>query len=112
MEVQEYRGKSDVPVKFPELARCPVPVEATVCYGKRRLVFKGTFAFTRTRGSWKYGDQLKIDLFGSEEPRVEVRAVNKGWTRIEIEVPLEEGRKMLEDAVEALDQRLAKFIEW
>ena len=101
----EYNG-----CEMPELSRSPVPVKATVCYGQRRIVFKGVLAFSRTKGSWKYGDELKIDLFCKDWPKFEERVKNNGWTRIEIEIPLHVGEKMLRDALDALDTKLSKFM--
>ena len=74
-ETVEYFG-----CRFPNLVTCPIEIEATVCYGKRRETFKGKLAFDRNDGSWKYGNQLLIHLFRVDIPTVTARAFLEEYT--------------------------------
>ena len=103
MAVTEYKG-----CKFPPLARCPVPVEATVCYANQRITIEGELRFDRTEGSWKYGSQFQIHLFTKNLPKFDKRAENNGYTRIEIAVPLKLAGPLLEETLHELWQFLWK----
>jgi len=97
-----YQGKAKKPVKFHELGKSLFPVEATVAYEGDRYVFKGEVVIEETIDSYRYKPQVLIVLWGPTKPRKEVRAENDGFSRIEIELPLEEGFRLLYQANNAV----------
>ena len=95
----EYtKGKSEKPVKFFHYAKSGRPFEATVSYGDTRLVFEGQVVFEKTQGSFKFGEQFQIVLWTKNLPLTEERAINDGYSRIEIALPLEVGERMVRQA--------------
>lgn len=95
---------------FVEHAKTPVDVKATVCYGNRRETFEGPLAVVETVGSWKYGRELHITIHAKDLPKVDVRAHNNNWARIEIAVKFHVGTKLLKQALDSLDENIAKFM--
>lgn len=86
-----------------EIAKCPVPVTATVAYGNsNRIVFEGTFTIDRTEGSWKFPEEVQFVLYTRKLPRFEKRAKHDGYHRIEIPIPRGIATKMLELALRKL----------
>lgn len=101
----EYAG-----CKFETLAITPKCVTVTVCFGSKRYTVKGPLSVVRTRGSYRYGDELHFTVHSSDVPTEDLRAFNNGWTRIEVAVELKPGLQLLKDALDCLDRDLAKFM--
>ena len=70
-------------------------LEATICFGEKRVVIAGKLALENMSGSWKFGKQIQIVLWGNNV-KVEQRADNSGFSRVEIAIPYEEGKKLFE----------------
>jgi hypothetical protein len=111
-EVKQYFG-----CKFPNLATYKGLVTVTVSYNdpetKReiRLTFKDmNLDIDKTDGSWKYGPELQIHAWNSEPPIVEVRAVNNGYSRIEVPMYVAKGQQLLKDALDSLNRDIVKFM--
>ena len=98
---REYNG-----LRINELAKYSRPVEATVAFGDKRLVFKGFFVIDTTKGSWKFGDQVQLVLWSRDLPDEELRAENDDYSRIEIALPL--------DSIGTLESALKKLwaLKW
>lgn len=96
--------------EFQTLAITPKCVTVTVCFGSKRYTVKGPLSVVKTNGSWKYGDELHFTVHSSDLPKEDLRAFNNGWTRIEIAIEDQSGRQLLKDALESLDQKIAKFM--
>lgn len=86
-------------LEFRELSRVPVPVEATVSFAAKRMVFRGTLTIDRQGKSYKFGDQLQIHLFTRDLPTFETRAMQNGYSRIEIAIPIHDAVNFLTNAV-------------
>lgn len=99
MNKRYYKG-----VEIHELATSQVPVEATVAYGNKRLVFRGLCTVDKTQGSWKFGEQIQLVLWTKEKVKVENRAENNGYNRIEIALPKEIGIRMIQEVAEGIKQ--------
>ena len=79
------------------------PVKATVSYGDVRLVFtQAILSIDISRGSYKYGSELQIDVHSRNQPIIEKRAFNKGFSRINIPIELLKGKKLLHKALTKL----------
>lgn len=102
MKIREYPGG----LKIYPVATSNGNHEATVAFNKKsksfRFVFDGEISIDRTKGSWKFGDQIQFVLWTTNPVKIEKRAFlsNKNnYNRIEIAVPLSVGKKMLQDAL-------------
>jgi hypothetical protein len=99
-----YFGKSDMPLKFYQLAEYPGPVRFTVGYdddqGEHHLLGDGILTVDKTEGSYAYGPELQIHLrFTTQLKEKLERAVNNGHDRIEICMSEAEGINFLYDAL-------------
>lgn len=95
----EYFGMT-----FKELARSPRQIKATVAYGKTRETWKGSLTIDKPKGSYKYKPELLIHLYTHEFPKIDTRAYNNGWPRIEIAVPYDDLVKMLKQFEQNLER--------
>lgn len=82
------------------------PIEATFTHGiNQKWVLEGTISLERMTGSWKFGDQLQIVVYGNKI-RQQVRVSNnKGYERIEIALPLNIGKELLSNMVNILKEK-------
>ena len=87
--------------KFYELAKIEQPIKATVSYGDKRILFEGTLSIDQTEGSYAYGSELQIHLWATEQPKEQERALNNGYARIEICMPVTEGLSFLYDSLKS-----------
>jgi hypothetical protein len=92
---RSYKG-----IEISELSTSGIPVEGTIAFGNRRVVFKGLVTIDKTKGSWKFGEQIQFVLWTKDPVRIEERADNDGYNRIEIALPLGMGKRMLKEAHE------------
>lgn len=106
-QIERDRG-----MEYLTLAKSPVDVDATVSWGKQRLTFHGTVCIEKAKGSYKYnkGLELQLVLFSHDLPKLDTRAKNRGCSRIEINLPFNIGRALLEKALANLDDNIAKFM--
>jgi hypothetical protein len=82
---RDYKG-----VQITEIYKCRYPIEATVAFSGKRLVFKGNFTIDITGGSWKFGNQIQFVMWTKNNILQEERAINDGYNRIEIALPINE----------------------
>lgn len=93
------RTANHLGVTYSELAKLSVPCEMTFAYDGTRIVLKGAVTVDHQLGSTKFGPQLQIHLFSTEEPVFEERYEHKKFTRLEIAMPMQEGFNFLLEAV-------------
>lgn len=91
-----YYGKSDVPLKFYQLAEYPGEVRFTIGYdderGEHHLLGDGILTVDKTEGSYAYGPEIQIHLrFTTRLKEKLERAINNGHDRIEICMAESEG---------------------
>ena len=102
-EKKPYFGFSDKPVKIKELVKTANhDVEATVTIGGKRYVFRGQLCVDHITGSWKWGEQVAINVWTVDTPQVQDRAKNDGYNRVAIALD----PKLLERLCEKLLQKL------
>lgn len=93
------RTANHLGVTYSELAKLSVPCEMTFAYGDDRIVLKGNVTVDHQIGSIKFGPQLQIHLFSTDEPTFEKRYEHKKFTRLEIAMPMKEGFDFLNEAI-------------
>ena len=102
----EYNG-----VKIYQLAVIKQAVEATIGYGKTRIVFKGQIGIDRTEGSYRYGDEVLVALWMVGEPKVETRCPQKGYSRIQISMPIPDAIKLFKEALDKIEEHQAEVMK-
>lgn len=77
------------PVKIKPLIKLVDPVDATVCYGKNRILFeKANLAVDHVTGSERWGDQIAYNVWTRKFPKFEVRPLNNGFNRVAWSMPV------------------------
>jgi len=100
---QEYITKKPYgDVQFKELVKIKEPIDATVSFGKKRIVFHGELVVDHIEKSWKWGDQITINVWLKDLPKIETRAYNDGYSRVGIALPIEVARRFFEKLLEKL----------
>jgi len=88
IQKKPYFGSSEVPVRIRELMKVKGLVDSTVSYGEKRLVFSGNLVVDHVKGSWRWGEEVAINLWTRDLPRFENRAENDGYSRVAISLDL------------------------
>lgn len=99
MEVRQDRG-----VEYNSVVS-DKEIEGSCSYEEKRLIFKGKVSFELMKNSWKFGKQIQVVLFG-KDLKFETRSPNANYNRIEIAIPFEIGKKLLEEFGEVLKNEL------
>ncbi len=86
-EKKPYYGNSEQPVQIRELVKLEDPLDSTVCFGDKRLVFTGELCIDEVKGSYKWGHEVTINLWLIGMPKIEKRAENDGYSRVAISLP-------------------------
>lgn len=81
-----------------EIVESEKEIEATVCFGDKRIVLQGLLSIEKMSNSYKFGKQIQFVVYG-KNIKVESRAINKGFNRIEIAIPFELGEEMIKEFV-------------
>lgn len=102
------RTANHLGVTYSELAKLSVPCEMTFAYGSKRIVLKGNVTVDHQIGSTKFGPQLQIHMYSTDEPVFEERYEHKKFTRLEIAMPLQEGFNFLNEAIN--NYRIVKVV--
>lgn len=69
---------------------------------EEKVLINGPVSFEIVDGSWKYGKEIRITVFGPPQMRCRVTN-NKGYGRIDISLPFEIGREMIKRFNEKLN---------
>jgi hypothetical protein len=104
-QTYEYNG-----CKIENVATTSKDVTFTFSYGDKRFTVKGPLSIVRTKGSWKYGDETHLTIHTLEQPVLQDRAANNGYTRLEVAMPTEEFERLLQNYRKTLDRNIAKFL--
>ena len=72
-------------------------VDAIANIGEKRFVIRGTPKIVIMENSWKFGKQLQFGLFCNKEDLVEEGRNDSKWNMVEINIPFEEGKKMIKE---------------
>jgi hypothetical protein len=100
---QEYVTKKPYgDVRFKELVKVKEPIDATVSFGNKRMVFHGQLVVDHIEQSWKWGDQVTINVWLKDPPEIETRAYNDGYSRVAIALPIGLARRFCETLLEKL----------
>lgn len=97
-----YGVSSQNPVEIQELVKVKGKVESTVSFGGRRIVFRGNLVVDHIKGSWRWGEQIAINLWTKDLPEFQSRANNDGYSRVAIALPPELARRLCEKLLEKL----------
>lgn len=89
-------------VQFKELAKIREPIDATVSFGEKRIVFHGQLVVDHIEQSWKWGDQITMNVWLKDLPEIETRAYNDGYSRVAIALPVTVARRFFEKLLEKL----------
>lgn len=103
MEKRKYKDMT-----IDELSTTKTVVEGTASFRDKRIVFKGRFTIDRTKCSWKFGNQIQFVLWCREPIKIEQRAQNDGYNRIEIAMSEKMGYNILSEAISNLNAPLEK----
>ena len=105
----EYNG-----VKIFALSSVSDPVAATVSFKNTRITFSGIIGVDRTEGSYKFGDEVLIALWMKNLPKIDERCSQKGYSRIQINLSIDQAISLFKISLEKLEslkkRALADFI--
>ena len=85
-----YSSNYDAPVKIHPLIRLREPLDATVCFGEKRIVFeKANLAVDHVTDSDRWGEQIAFNVWSRRFPRFEARPlVHNGFHRVAWSLPV------------------------
>ena len=111
---EPYFGASNQALQFLELASLP-DVKATWAISpEEKLVAKGTLALDLHQNSHTFKDEVVISLWSSKYPDLNIperRALNKGFFRVEIPIPVSsETRDLFLSVAQLIDAKLKEMI--
>lgn len=78
------------PVKITPLIKLREPVDATCCFGEKRILFEqANLAVDLVTGSERWGDQIAYNLWTRKFPKFETRPlVHNGYNRVAWSLPV------------------------
>lgn len=78
-------------------------VAATACFNDERLILKGLPKATITKGSYKFNEEIQFSITAPKGSIVKEKRNNSKWDTIELCMPLEVGKELINKLQEELN---------